>query len=124
MCYWAKSPTDLAITEACLKSGTQKPNVYVEFGSVDGLKEAVLESYDRIAVNLFCDTLEREQFFEIAVEKLIAFTIQDSLKLGLPDGCPLREMRARRDGLGTLTRKKWMDFAALKSTSIKYRLKV
>ncbi|MFT6967626.1 MAG: hypothetical protein ACJA1S_000337 [Cellvibrionaceae bacterium] len=78
------------------------------------MKAAVLDSYDRMVANLFCDTLEREQLFEIAVEKLIAFTIQHGLKLGLRDGCPLREMR---DGLRILTRKKWVDFAALVSTS-------
>ncbi len=49
------------------------------------MKAAVLGSYERMVANLFCDTLEREQLFEIAVEKLIAFTIQDGLKLGLPD---------------------------------------
>ncbi len=49
------------------------------------MKETVLESYDRMVTNLLCDTLEREQLFERAVEKLIAFTIQDGLILSLLD---------------------------------------
>ena len=40
------------------------------------------------------------------LEALITYTIQDRRALGLPDGCLLFAMRARRDEFGPLTRKK------------------
>lgn len=106
MSYWADGPTDVTINEICRKAGASKPGVYREFGSDDGLKEAVLETYHGMVLARFYDILASDQPFEQVLEALIAFTIQDRRKLGLPDGCLHVAMRARRDELGTLTRKK------------------
>ncbi|MGY8907474.1 TetR/AcrR family transcriptional regulator [Candidatus Njordibacter sp. Uisw_056] len=105
MCYWATSP-DVAISKICAKAGASKPGLYREFGSDDGLKEAVLSVYGEIVSTRRSEILASEQPFSEVLEALITYTIQDRRALGLPDGCLLFAMRARRDEFGPLTRKK------------------
>ncbi len=105
-CYWANGPTDVPISEICDKSGASKPSLYREFGSDDGLKEAVLDTYDSMVSARRYDLLASDAPFNDVLEALIAHTIQDRRTLGVPDGCLLYAMRARRDGVGPLTRKK------------------
>jgi AcrR family transcriptional regulator len=104
MCYWASSP-DVPISKICAKAGASKPGLYREFGSDDGLKEAVLNTYGEMVSMRRYEILAREQPFSEALEALITYTIQDRRVLGLPDGCLLFAMRARRDEFGPLTRK-------------------
>ena len=105
MCYWATSH-DVAISKICAKAGASKPGLYREFGSDDGLKEAVLSVYGEIVSTRRSEILASEQPFSEVLEALITYTIQDRRALGLPDGCLLFAMRARRDEFGPLTRKK------------------
>lgn len=106
MCYWADGPTDVAISEICLKANASKPGVYREFASDDGLKVAVLEAYGNMVLAPLFDILASDQPFEEVLETLIAFTVQDRRVLGLPDGCLHAAMRAQRDAFGELTRNK------------------
>jgi len=106
MCYWSDSPTDVPIREICDKAGASKPGVYREFGSDDGLKEAVLDVYSEMVSARRFEILARNQTFDEVLEALITHTIQERRTLGVPDGCLLFAMRARRDEFGPLTRKK------------------
>ena len=106
MCYWSDSPTDVPIREICDKEGASKPGVYREFGSDDGLKEAVLDVYSEMVSARRFEILARNQTFDEVLEALITHTIQERRTLGVPDGCLLFAMRARRDEFGPLTRKK------------------
>lgn len=106
MCYWADGPTNVSISEICLKTGASKPGVYREFGSDDGLKEAVLEAYENMVLAPINEILVSEQPFEQSLEALISFTVQNREPLGVPNGCLLVAMRAHRDELGEITRKK------------------
>jgi len=106
MCYWACSPSDVPISKICIKSGASKPGLYREFGSDDGLKEAVLGTYGNMVSTRRYEILARQQPFGEVLEALITHTIQDRRTLGVPDGCLLFAMRARRDEFGPLTRKK------------------
>jgi AcrR family transcriptional regulator len=106
MCYWADGPTNVSISDICLKTGASKPGVYREFGSDDGLKEAVLEAYGNLVLTPLHDIIASDQPFDQALDALISFTIQDRQVLGLPDGCLHNEMRAHCDELGEITRKK------------------
>jgi len=106
MCYWAGSPTDVPISEICIKAGASKPGLYREFGSDDGLKEAVLDAYEEMVSARRYEILAREQSFSEVLEALITHTIQDRRTLGVPDGCLLFAMRARRDEFGPITRKR------------------
>lgn len=106
LCYWASSPTDVPISKICTQSGASKPSLYREFGSDDGLKEAVLDTYGKIVNARRFEILARQQPFGEVLDALITFTVQDRRALGVPDGCLLFAMRARRDELGPLARKK------------------
>ncbi|MDB4224895.1 TetR/AcrR family transcriptional regulator, partial [Granulosicoccus sp.] len=106
MYYWASSPTDVPISKICIKSGASKPGLYREFGSDDGLKEAVLDTYGKMVSARRYEILARQQPFVEVLEALITYTVQDRRTLGVPDGCLLFAMRARRDEFGPLTRKK------------------
>lgn len=119
MCYWANSPTDVPISEICDKAGASKPGLYREFGSDDGLKVAVLDTYSEMVSTRRYDILANGQSFDEVLEALIVHTTQDRRKLGIPNGCLLFAMRARRDEFGPLTRKK---IDQLRSDSLeKYR---
>jgi AcrR family transcriptional regulator len=106
MYYWASSPTDVPISKICTKSGASKPSLYREFGSDDGLKEAVLDTYGKMVSAKRYEILARQQPVGEVLEALITYTVQDRRTLGVPDGCLLFAMRSRRDEFGPLTRKK------------------
>ncbi|NKB77689.1 MAG: TetR family transcriptional regulator [Gammaproteobacteria bacterium] len=106
MCYWANSPTDVPISEICDKAGASKPGLYREFGSDDGLKEAVLGAYGEMISMRRHEILGSDQPFDKAIDALIDQTVQDRRTLEVPDGCLLFAMRARRDEFGPLTRQK------------------
>jgi AcrR family transcriptional regulator len=106
LCYWASSPTDVPISKICAKAGASKPGLYREFGSDDGLKVAVLDTYGKLVSAKRYEILARQQPFSEVLEALITHTVQDRRTLGIPDGCLLFAMRARRDEFGPLTRQK------------------
>lgn len=106
MYYWANSPTDVPISKICTESGASKPGLYREFGSDDGLKAAVLDTYGQMVSARRYEILAGEEPFGEVLEALITYTVQDRQTLGVPNGCLLFAMRARRDELGPLTRKK------------------
>ncbi len=103
MCYWADSPTDVPISEICDKAGASKPGLYREFGSDDGLKEATLDIYNEMVSQRRYDILASDQPFDEVLEALITHTVQDRKKAGVPNGCLLFAMRARREEFGPLT---------------------
>lgn len=106
MCYWTDSPTDVPISEICAKAGASKPGLYREFGSDDGLKEAVLDAYSEMVSKRRYDILASDQPYDEVLEALITHTIQDRQSAGVPNGCLLFAMRARRGEFGPLTTKK------------------
>lgn len=106
MSYWANSPTDVPISEICEKAGASKPGLYREFGSDDGLKEAALNAYAEMVIQRRYEILDSDQPFGDALEALISHAVQDRRKAGVPDGCLLFAMRARREEFGPLTLEK------------------
>lgn len=106
MSYWADGPTRVSIGHICQAANVSKPSLYREFGSDDGLKDAVLDLYRDMVLVPFYDILTSDEGFDQQIEALIAFTIQDRQSLGIPSGCLQVAMRAHRDDLGEITRKK------------------
>ncbi|MFT5797790.1 MAG: AcrR family transcriptional regulator [Candidatus Azotimanducaceae bacterium] len=106
MSYWMDGTKGVAIGEVCRRAGASKPGVYREFGSDDGLKEAVLDSYRSLVMVPMHDILARDEPFDQVLKALLTFTIQDRRLLGMPDGCLHAAMRARRNEFGELTRAK------------------
>jgi|TARA_B110000879_G_scaffold211286_1_gene303523 AcrR family transcriptional regulator len=101
--YWSKGPTDVSISDICGLTGTSKPGVYREFGSDDGLKASVLETYHRLAILPLIDILEKDQSTIDAIDALISFMTQDRTNLGVPQGCLFVMMRAEAQQLGPST---------------------
>lgn len=106
MCYWADGPSDVPINVICEKAGASKPGLYREFGSDDGLKEAALDAYSEIVSQRRYDILSSDKLFDEVLEALISHTVQDRKKAGVPNGCLLFAMRARREEFGPLTQAK------------------
>lgn len=106
MSYWADGPTRVSINYICQAADVSKPSLYREFGSDDGLKDAVLDLYRNTVLIPFYDILESRVGFVKEIEALIAFTVQDRHALGIPAGCLQVAMRANKEDLGDITRKK------------------
>jgi AcrR family transcriptional regulator len=101
--YWTKGPTDVSISDICGLTGTSKPGVYREFGSDDGLKVSVLETYHRLAIRPLIDILEKDQSTMDTINALIGFMTQDRTDLNIPQGCLFVMMRAQSQQLGPCT---------------------
>jgi AcrR family transcriptional regulator len=103
MTYWSKGPTNVSISDICSMTGASKPGVYREFGSDDGLKKSVLETYHGLAVQPLIDLLEEDQTTWDAIDALVGFMTQDHTALGIPQGCLFVMMRAHAHQLGPST---------------------
>ena len=106
MCYWTDGPTRVSIGHICQAADVSKPGLYREFGSDDGLKDAVLDLYREMVLVPFFNVLKTDDTFHQQIEALIAFTIQDRHPLGIPSGCLQVAMRAHKQDLGTIARRK------------------
>ena len=103
LAYWSSGPTNVSISEICSMTGASKPGVYREFGSDDGLKKSVLETYHDLAVQPLINILERDQSSCETTDALIGFMTQDRKQLGIPRGCLFVMMRAHAQLLGPST---------------------
>lgn len=106
MSYWTDGPTRVSIGHICQAANVSKPSLYREFGSDDGLKDAVLDLYRDMVLAPFYDILDSDKGFDQQIEALIAFTIQDRQPLGIPSGFLQVAMRAHREDLGANARNK------------------
>lgn len=104
MAYWSKGPTNVSVSDICSMTSTSKPGVYREFGSDDGLKKSVLETYHSLAVQPLIDILEQDQSTRAAINGMVSFMTQDRIELGVPQGCLFVMMRAHAAQLGPTTR--------------------
>jgi AcrR family transcriptional regulator len=106
MCYWTDGPTRVSIGHICQAAKVSKPSLYREFGSDDGLKDAVLDLYREMVLVPFFNVLKTDDTFHQQIAALIAFTIQDRQPLGIPSGCLQVAMRAHKEDLGAIARRK------------------
>ena len=102
MSYWTDGPTRVSIAHICQTANVSKPSVYREFGSDDGLKDAVLDLYREMVLVPFFNILNTDDGFHQQIEALIAFTVQDRQLLGIPSGCLHVAMRAHKEDLGPI----------------------
>jgi len=100
---WAKGPTNVSIGEICKQTGASKPSVYREFGSDDGLKSSVFESYRSHIIRPLIDIIVKDRSAEETIDAMIGFMTQDRAALGIPDGCLFVMMRAQIEHFGPLT---------------------
>ena len=103
LAYWSSGPTNVSISDICSMTGASKPGVYREFGSDDGLKKSVLETYYDLAVQPLIDILKKNQSTNETTDAFIDFMTQDREQLGIPQGCLFVMMRAHAQHLGPST---------------------
>ncbi len=101
--YWSKGPANVSINDICTLTRTSKPGVYREFGSDDGLKRSVLETYHSLAIQPLIDILKSDQSTTDTIDALIGFMTQDRTTLGIPNGCLFVMMRAQSQQFGQST---------------------
>ena len=106
MSYWTDGPTRVTISHICQVASVSKPSLYREFGSDDGLKDAVLDLYRELVLAPFYEILTSDAEFRQQIEALIAFTVQDRQPLGIPNGCLQVAMRAHKADLGAIASNK------------------
>ena len=107
--YWSKGPTNVSINDICSLTSASKPGVYREFGSDDGLKRSVLETYQSLAIQPLIDILERDQPITDTIDALISFMTQDRTTFGIPNGCLFVMMRAQSQQFGPSTSEKLIE---------------
>jgi AcrR family transcriptional regulator len=109
--YWQSDPADVSVNTVCQMAGISKPSLYREFGSEDGLKRAVLDSYaDKVLSDMFL-ILQGGRGLEETLSALIDFASADPR---METGCLFYKMRAGKHRLGptTWTRVEEIDSAA------------
>lgn len=106
MQYWVHDPLAVSINDICKLTGASKPGIYRAFGSDDGLKSAVLDTYQEAAIAPLLSIFKSGQDFDPTVEAVIAFMMQDREALGIPNGCLFVMMRSQQHRLGLQTAEK------------------
>lgn len=100
--YWEEGQSEVSLNEVCRRTKVSKPTLYKEFGSEDGLKQAVLSDYHNMTLAPLLELLERDQPFDKAMKALADYILRDHQKHGMPNGCLFVDMCQCRDQLGEL----------------------
>lgn len=98
--YWTEGPRNISMNEVCRRAVASKPSVYREFGSEDGLMEAVLGHYRTTAVRPLIELLAADQPFTEVLVRLLDQLTQASTR---PAGCLVAKLRQDPERLGPLT---------------------
>lgn len=98
--YWSEGIQGVSMNEVCRRSGVSKPSVYREFGSEDGLMQAVLEHYRATVLAPLLGLLTSDLPFAEVLEQLLRFITEPSDR---PAGCLFAELCLARQPLGPET---------------------
>lgn len=99
--YWKDDPADVSINAICEMAGVSKPALYREFGSEDGLAEAVLAHYAKTVLSDIFDILAKDLSVRDTLDALTQFAADDPK---METGCVFFKMRAGKHRLGPKTR--------------------
>jgi AcrR family transcriptional regulator len=112
--YWQKDPTDVSINRIAELAGVSKPALYREFGSEDGLMQAVLDLYSTEVLSDIFEILNAGTPFDDTLAALTHFASDDPK---METGCVFYKMRAGKHRLGPGTREMvdGIEAAALKA---------
>lgn len=98
--YWCDGVRNVSMNELCRRADVSKPGVYREFGSEDGLMDAVVEHYSATVVSPLLELLGLDRPFAEVLERLLRFMTEPT---GKPAGCLLAELRSAPGRLGPVT---------------------
>lgn len=101
--YWQDGQAAVSLNSVCQRAGVSKPSLYKEFGSEDGLKQAVLVDYHQMTMAPLYELLAVDQPFETALEALTTYILRDHQEYGMPNGCLFVDLCQCRAQLGKLT---------------------
>lgn len=102
--YWEEGIHGLSVNEICKRCKVSKPGLYREFGSEDGLMEAVHIAYQEEVLTPVLQMLTTEAPFREELDNLVSFITADYGSQGLPKGCLIVKMRESRLHVGEATR--------------------
>lgn len=100
--YWSEGQSEVSLNAVCRRAKVSKPTLYKEFGSEDGLKQAVLIDYHQMTLAPLHKILERDQPFTTALAALTEYILRDHHEHGMPNGCLFVDMCQCRAHLGAL----------------------
>lgn len=100
--YWEEGQSEVSLNELCRRAKVSKPTLYNEFGSEDGLKQAVLSEYHKTTLAPLLKLLQKDQPFDKALNALADYILRDHQEHGMPNGCLFVDMCQCRDQLGEL----------------------
>jgi AcrR family transcriptional regulator len=101
--YWQEGQAAVSLNSVCQRADVSKPSLYKEFGSEDGLKQAVLIDYHQMTLAPLYELLAVDQPFDTALEALTAYILRDHQENGMPNGCLFVDLCQCRAHLGELT---------------------
>ncbi|WP_415400794.1 TetR/AcrR family transcriptional regulator [Tateyamaria sp. SN3-11] len=115
--YWQEGQSEVSLNEVCRRAKVSKPTLYKEFGSEDGLKQAVLSEYHSMTLAPLFELLEQDQPFDKALDALAEYILRDHHEHGMPNGCLFVDMCQCRDQLGELAGRQVDAFKVLSLTA-------
>jgi AcrR family transcriptional regulator len=111
--YWEEGQSEVSLNAVCKLAQVSKPSLYQEFGSEDGLKQAVLSDYHKMTLAPLYEMLAVDQPFDTALVNLKNYILRDHQEYDMPMGCLFVDMCQCRDHLGELTSAKVGEFRDL-----------
>ena len=109
--YWREGPGELSLNEACRRANVSKPALYREFGSEDGLMDAVLVRYIDTVFAALADLIGEPRPFPEILRDLVMVMTEDEERV-TPAGCLIVKMGADASKFGPLTQARLEAFNA------------
>jgi len=100
--YWQDGHAAVSLNSICQRAKVAKSSLYKEFGSEDGLKQAVLVDYHKMTLAPLYEMLNGDQPFHKALQALSVYILRDHEEHGIPNGCMFVDFCQSRDQLGDL----------------------
>lgn len=98
--YWHDERAAVSVNAVCAQAGVSKPSLYRDFGSEDGLTDAVLERYGQTVLAPVEALLSGPQSYGAKLDALVSFASDDPQ---MEAGCLFVKMRASRSRFGPQT---------------------
>lgn len=118
--YWTEGHAAVSLNALCQRAGVAKTSLYKEFGSEDGLKQAVLVTYHKMTLAPLYKLLEADKPFTDSLPTFCDYILRDHRELGMPNGCLFVEMCQTRVHLGALTADQVDQFQSLSLKKFEY----